>query len=427
MNLRQFFTLLRQQRLFSSIYIICTALSVALAMTLFLVVYIKFGPIYPEQARARMAVLKEVSVVHTKSDTRIFFDSGLGMADTLRNMPEVECVTSFTASLDEVCAPGGESVPCKMWMADENYWQVFGFRFLHGRGINAKEQENFSPVCVVSESLARKAFGRTDVVGCELEFGNLRTDSVKRIVGVVEDVCPATPLTYGNLWTGIPSDKYDPGTFDGLFGCFTQVMLLRSGCTVEQLQRSMAMFQERYNREHAAIGVTIDLAGQPDSHRAGQFRDGGRLDAKPFLRNVFCMLLAFLMIPAINMGSMVAGRVGGRINEMGIRRAYGATRMKLVWQVLQENFLLTLMGGVLGLLVSWIVMRLCSDWLPFVFNSGDMELDETVFLHTDMLFSGWVVLAVLLVCLVLNLVSALVPVIWYLRKPVTEAINHKLN
>lgn len=432
MNLRQFFTLLRQQRLFSSIYIVCTALSVALAMTLFLVVYIKFGPIYPEQDRARMAVVQDVVIEHTKNGQRYITDSGLGIADTLRNMPEVECVTSIANGesilfTDEVRTPGGEPAPCKIWIVDENYWQVFGFRFLHGRGITAKEQENFSPVCVVSESLARKAFGRTDVVGCALEFNDARTDSVKYIVGVVEDVSPATPMTYGNLWISILPDLYDQSTCGGFTGLFTQVALLRPGSTVKQLQQRMAIFQERYNQAQAATGVAMDWTGQPDAYWASQFRDGEHLDTKPFLRNILYMLLAFLMIPAINMGSMVASRVGGRINEMGIRRAYGATRMELVWQVLQENFLLTLIGGTLGLLISWSIMHLCADWLPFVFNSGNMELDEAVFLHTDMLFSGWVILAVLTICMVLNLVSALVPTLWFLRKPVTEEINHKLN
>lgn len=145
------------------------------------------------------------------------------------------------------------------------------------------------------------------------------------------------------------------------------------------------------------------------------------------MRQILYMLLAFLLLPAINMGSMVAGRMGGRINELGIRRAYGATRKRLMWQVLQENFLLTLIGGLAGLLLSWLIMNVCSDWLPFVFNSSDMELDDTVFLHADMLFSGWVMLAVLAVCMVLNLVSALVPTLWFLYKPVTEALNHKQN
>ena len=136
------------------------------------------------------------------------------------------------------------------------------------------------------------------------------------------------------------------------------------------------------------------------------------------------MLLAFLLIPAMNMCSMVSSRVNGRISEMGIRRAYGATRRRLLWQVLQENFLLTLIASVGGLLISYVMMIACADWLPFLFETYFCEGEE-VSIHPDMLFSGWVMAAVLVVCMVLSLVSAAVPTMWALRKPVTEEINHK--
>ena len=113
---------------------------------------------------------------------------------------------------------------------------------------------------------------------------------------------------------------------------------------------------------------------------------------------------------------------------MGIRRAYGACRTTLLWQVLQENFLLTLMGSLLGLAISWLIVTLGADWLPFIF-SGDRTYAFTmigaVHIHADMLFSGWIMTAVLAVTLVLNLISALIPTIWILHRSVTEEINHK--
>lgn len=433
MNLRQFFHLLRQQRLFSGIYIVCTALSVALAMTLFLIVYIKFGPVYPEQDRARLAVVNYVAVSNSISGQSIPGKAGLQLADTLRQMPEVECLTCIAdadryANINNVHATEGNVVPCKAWMVDDAYWQVYGFRFVHGRGLDKTEYESFAPVCVVSESLAHKVFGRSDVVGRELRFNTHRTDSIKRIVGVVEDVSPATPITYGHVWIG-STQQTNNGYYGGLplIGSFSLVMRLRPGHTLEQLQKRVAEFQKRFNQEHSLHNWEASVAGQPDAYWAAPFRTDDQLDAKPFMRQILYLLLAFLLLPAINMGSMVAGRVGGRINELGIRRAYGATRTGLVWQMLQENFLLTLIGGLVGLALSWFIMNVCADWLPFVFNSGDMELDEAVRLHADMLFSGWVMLAVLAVCMVLNLVSALVPTLWFLRKPVTEALNHKQN
>ena len=55
---RQAWTLVRQHKLFTSIYVVGTGLSIALVMTLFIIFYVKFGPVYPEYNRDRTLVIK---------------------------------------------------------------------------------------------------------------------------------------------------------------------------------------------------------------------------------------------------------------------------------------------------------------------------------------------------------------------------------
>ena len=50
--------MLKQNRLFSSVYIVGTGLSIALVMVLFVIYYVKAGPVYPEYNRDRMLVIK---------------------------------------------------------------------------------------------------------------------------------------------------------------------------------------------------------------------------------------------------------------------------------------------------------------------------------------------------------------------------------
>ena len=152
-------------------------------------------------------------------------------------------------------------------------------------------------------------------------------------------------------------------------------------------------------------------------------------DWQPALRKILWMLLAFLLIPAMNMSSMVASRINARISELGIRRAYGAGRGALLWQVLQENFLLTLAGSLAGLAISWLIMALGAERLVYLFNDEGRQLVDMakmpVQLNADMLLSGWVVVVVIAAALVLNLISALIPTLWILHRPVTEEINSK--
>ena len=57
-HLRQAWTMMKQQKFFTTVYITGTAISIALAMTLFIVFYIKLGNIYPEKKRDRTLVIE---------------------------------------------------------------------------------------------------------------------------------------------------------------------------------------------------------------------------------------------------------------------------------------------------------------------------------------------------------------------------------
>lgn len=61
------------------------------------------------------------------------------------------------------------------------------------------------------------------------------------------------------------------------------------------------------------------------------------------------IVLVLLLIPAINMSGITQSRMRKRMAEIGVRKAFGATRSELLTQVLYENLLQTLLGGVLGL------------------------------------------------------------------------------
>ena len=419
MNIKQFLLLLRQQHLFNIIYILCTALSVAFTMTLFLVIYIKFGPIYPEENRPRLAVLSWINYTNETTQSNSKVSRALG--DSIRRMPEVECLTCVKASGDHVLLPDGSYAAVKCVDTNTDYWRVFRFRFLGGRPFNETECEAKSHVCVVSASLARKVFGHTDVVGRELTTDN----QTLQILGVVEEASCAMSSSYAHLWKPVSIEEYTDSRAPYM-GPFRLFMLLRRASDMDALRQRVARMEDRINAAsvHGPDDMVFHLWGQPDPFWQAPFRSNQNINMQDFLRKVVSMLLAFLLIPAMNMCSMVSSRVNGRISEMGIRRAYGATRRRLLWQVLQENFLLTLIASMGGLLISYVMMIACADWLPFLFETYFCE-GEKVSIHPDMLFSGWVMAAVLVVCMVLSLVSAAVPTMWALRKPVTEEINHK--
>ena len=67
---KQAWNIIGQNRLFSSIYIIGTALAIAITMTLFVIYYVKIGPVYPEYNRGRTSVIKELHI-EVKGKTKL--------------------------------------------------------------------------------------------------------------------------------------------------------------------------------------------------------------------------------------------------------------------------------------------------------------------------------------------------------------------
>jgi ABC-type antimicrobial peptide transport system permease subunit len=138
------------------------------------------------------------------------------------------------------------------------------------------------------------------------------------------------------------------------------------------------------------------------------------------------MLLALLFIPAMNLCGMISSRMDERLSEMGLRKAYGATNGSLIGQVLTENLLLTFIGGLSGLALAYLITLVGGE---VILNL----LDENVTLFTnvptkinmEMLINLPLFLTVFGICLLLNLISALVPTLLALRHPIIYSIQTK--
>ena len=136
------------------------------------------------------------------------------------------------------------------------------------------------------------------------------------------------------------------------------------------------------------------------------------------------MLLALLFIPALNLSGMISSRMDGRLSELGVRKAYGATNGKLLGQVLFENLLLTCVGGVLGLLMAYLIVYTSSDWIIYLFDRYVVNTSG-VDIQPEMLFNSTLFLISFLLCVLLNVVSALIPATMALRHNIIESIHSK--
>lgn len=114
-----------------------------------------------------------------------------------------------------------------------------------------------------------------------------------------------------------------------------------------------------------------------------------------------------------------------RLCELGVRRAYGATNKILLGQVLWENLLLTCLGGLVGIFISYLIVLSASDWILTLFDNYVDDPTKTPFLTFEMLFNPAVFGFAFGLCVLLNLISAFVPAVWSLRRTIIQSLNSK--
>jgi putative ABC transport system permease protein len=83
---------------------------------------------------------------------------------------------------------------------------------------------------------------------------------------------------------------------------------------------------------------------------------GKRDDAKQMIGMMIAAALAFMLLPAINLVNLNVSRILERASEIGVRKAFGASSYALVGQFVVENLVLTVLGGIIGLMLAETVL-----------------------------------------------------------------------
>ena len=425
--LKQAWETARQNRLFSSIYVIGTGLSIALTMTLFIIFYVKTAPVYPEYNRDRTLVVRYVKTFPSQRPEN--WNAGMvgprlvELADSLPHVADVAATMITSPDGNFVALPGQkQAFDVRLLYVNSAFWRVFTPRFLSGKPLTEADEKARSHTAVISESLARRLFASTDVAGQTFLYrGNPYTVS-----GVVQDVSSATPDVVADLWVPLTleplANYHNPNS--ELLGNLTCFLLVDDDANKERVKEALCDAVRRYD---AGREYTNDLMGQPDEAALSSFRTDAvnAPDLGGLFRSLLYIVLALLFIPAINLSGMIASRMDRRTAELGIRKAYGATRRTLLGQVLCENLLLTLLGAVAGLLFCYLIVLTSGSWILTLF---DAEVDINLpapFLTMEMLFNPWVFLCAFGLCLVLNVVSALLPAWMGLRHTIVQELYTK--
>lgn len=233
-----------------------------------------------------------------------------------------------------------------MLFVSPGYFRSLGIPVLKGRDFTARDKADAPIVTIVSETLARRAFGTTDVVGKRLKVGgtNRPTNPWCEIVGVVADVkyegldAPPAPSFYQSalqysyretnlvLSSSLDAAALVPSVRSIVHGLDPEIPIAKVGTMRQLVDESVA--QQRF---------------------------------RTFLLGVFSAVA--MLLAAIGIYGVVAYSVTQRTHEIGIRMALGAQKSDVLRLIVRQGIQLTLIGVGVGLVGAFALTRLTSKLL----------------------------------------------------------------
>ena len=423
--IRQTFVILKQNPLLSTISILGTAFAITMIMAIVITWQTKYADLEPEVNRSRCLYFSAMHVYDKEKDGNNNWSnpSAAFMKECVQPVPEVEYCTAFSpaglslASLTD----GNNRVKVDAMRTDPDFWKVFSMQFLAGRGFSEADRAGESKAVVVCASVARKLYGSTDVVGQEF----LLNRELARIVGVVKDVSVTAKDAYAQVWGMYSADELKITGVHSYLGGMQIAVLARTSDDFPAIREGIAKQVERVN---AGLGnKQIDIMEQPDNivaHVNHVWANVGPDLTMLYLQYAVALFI-ILLVPSLNLCGLSNSRMQQRITELGVRKAFGGTKSVLVRQILNENLMLTLLGGVVGLLFSYLAVYAMRMWL--FTNNQNVGTSGEFSLNMEALFSPWVFLLAFVFCVVINLLSAALPAWIAARHTIVDSLNKRIT
>lgn len=425
---KQAYRQFRYHKLFCGVYILGTACAIAFVMVLVIVYAIKIAPVYPEINRNRMLY---AGLVHEVKGDEYEVSSRLSYAavnDYFYKLRTPEAVTAVMENQEAIVqVPGsGKLGQAAVKMTDASFWTVFPFRFIEGTHYTQGDFDSGVRTVVISSSMAHRLFGKRKAAG---EF--LSVDFVEyRVSGVVEDASRLAFSSYAEVWipySSIPANRVSMGETN-MVGPFSVYMLAKKVDDIDAVRKEVLEIERKVSVLHPQL--KFDFYGQPDTHLAYIARNSGEGD-DPDVRGIVLKygiaVFILLLIPAVNLVSITSSRIEKRISELGVRKAFGAGKGTIIKEMLAENFIYTLVGGAIGLLISYFLIALARNWIFDIESAflGELPEGADVVVSFGMLFNPVVFFITLLVCIVINLLSTLLPAWRFSGRNIVDLLNNK--
>lgn len=383
---RKFFT-------FISLFGISITLTILMVGTAFLDQTIRVD--YPEAKRDRSLYISSMQMSNTekgwinRSSLSIYFLEKY--VSSLKNI-EAMAIIAYEKSVNAYVNDKKLELGIRFTNAD--LWRVMEFTFLEGKPYTNTQLKNKDAVAVISEATKKAYFGDATLVTGKF----IKVDNIDyKVIGVVRDVNKLNGNVAGDLYIPYTLSKQDY-SYKDLLGDYNGILLSKDAADLPRLQQQYQQMVSKVPIENAEFdqlvsyadtfmeNLTRSVARTSDAHDNGM---------RKVLITLSSMVFLFLLLPTINLVNINMTRIMERASEIGVRKAFGASSRTLVYQFIVENVILTLLGGIFGIIFSLLLMYFLNS--SDLFPGMDLSLNATVMFYS------------VLICLVFGFLSGVYP------------------
>jgi putative ABC transport system permease protein len=251
----------------------------------------------------------------------------------------------------------GKKIRLLVKKTDSNFWSVLDFNFIQGRAFSNEEFNKGRFVAVVNQHTQQELFGETSAIGQKVSIGNQQFT----IIGVVENVSIVEEVALSDIWvpytTNATTDYQQEtrGNWDAVLYHSNPAFLEDANKEYINLLKNDVVLDASHDMTEAYSGAYTKL----QSLSREMFYDKFSYDTHEniFMGVIVSLVLLFMLLPSINMINLNVSRMMERSSEIGVRKAFGASTKQLLMQFIIESILLTLAGGILGIILSLCILN----------------------------------------------------------------------
>ena len=255
----------------------------------------------------------------------------------------------------------GEAQHLSSFVVGSDFFRAIGVHPEFGRDFLPDDEKKGSHVVMLSHSLWRDTFASDkNIVGSTITIGGLGY--------TVAGVMPAgfafpiqTPVP--QLWTTVADDAIDtsggtPMTEERGAHWLDVVGRLKPGVSIEQAQADLSVISHNLAAQYVKTNKHMDgaIVLTEHEHLVGHSSEA--------LRMLFAAVSFVLLIACANVAGLLLARASRRRPEIAVRSALGASRTQIIRQVLVESVYLAIWGGVTGVFLSVLLVRVLLRFVP---------------------------------------------------------------